>query len=65
MPGLPASSSKAKVIQAGNGESVSYSFIIPTIITAQGHIFEKYTMVSEIHDKVYLIIGIEIFMELE
>ena len=37
--GLPKFSSKAKVIQVGNGEGVNILFIIPIIITVQGHIF--------------------------
>ena len=49
MPGLPKFSSKAKVTQVGNGASANILFIIPIIIATQGHMFEIYTMVSEIH----------------
>ena len=55
--GLPKFSSKAKVIQVGNGESVNILFIIPTIKAIQGHMFEIYTMVSEICDNMDLMLG--------
>ena len=38
--GLPKFSSKAKVIQVGNGDSVNILFIIPIIITIQEYMFE-------------------------
>ena len=53
--GLSKLSSKANVFQAGNVESVNILLIIPIIITIQGHMFEIYTMVSEIHDNVDLL----------
>ena len=34
------SQTKAKVIQVGNGASINILFIIPIIITIQGHMFE-------------------------
>ena len=33
--------------------------------TIEGHIFEIYTMVSEIHDNIDLVLGIKIFFELQ
>ena len=47
--GLPNFSSKAKVIQVGNGESVNIMFSILIIITIKGHMFEIYGMVFEIY----------------
>ena len=34
-------------------------------MTIQGHIFEIYVMVSEIHDNVNLVLGVKTFMELD
>ena len=34
-------------------------------MTIQGHIFEIYAMVSEIHDNVNLVLGVKNFVELE
>ena len=56
---LPKLSSKVKVIQIGNGESVNILLIIPIIITIQGHMFEIYVMVSEIHDSVDLVFRVK------
>ena len=36
-------------IQVGNGQCVSVLFIIPVSIDVHRHIFEIYTLVSEIH----------------
>ena len=35
----------------------------PIIMT--GHMFEIYTIISEIHDSVYLVLGVKNFVELE
>ena len=40
-------------------------FIIPIMITIQGHMFEIYTMVPEIHDNVDFLLGVNNFVELE
>ena len=40
--------SKTQSIQVGNGQCVSVLFIIPVIIDVHGHMFEIYTLVSEI-----------------
>ena len=40
-------------------------FIIPVIVDKHGHIFEIYTMVSEIHENVDLVLGIKNVFELE
>ena len=40
-------------------------FVIPVIITIQDHIFEIFTLVSEIHENVDLVLGIKNCFELE
>ena len=54
-----------KRIQVGNGQCVSVLFIIPVIIEVHGHRFEIYTLVSEIHENVDLVLGIKNVFELE
>ena len=49
----------------GNGQCVSGFFIIPLIIDVHGHRFEIYTLVSEIHENVDLVLGIKNVFELE
>ena len=57
--------SKTKRIQVGNGQYVSVLFIIPVIIEIAGHRFEIYTLVSEIHNNIDLVLGIKNVFELE
>ena len=52
-------------IQVGNGQFVSVLFIIPVIIDVHGHKFEIYTLVSEIHENVDLVLGIKNVFKLE
>ena len=52
-------------IQVGNGQCVSVLFIIPVIIDVHGHRFQIYTLVSEIHENVDLVLGIKNVFELE
>ena len=52
-------------IQVGNGQYVSVFFIIPVIVEISGHRFEIYTLVSEIHDNIDLVLGIKNVVELE
>ena len=52
-------------IQAGNGWYVGVLFVIPVIMTIQNHRFEIFTLVSEIHENVDLMIGIKNLFELE
>ena len=54
-----------KRIQVGNGQSVSVLFIIPVIVDIQGHRFEIYTLVSEIHENIDLVLGIMNVFKLE
>ena len=49
----------------GNGQYVSVLFIIPVIINIHGHRFEIFTLVSEIHDNVDLVMGMKNIFELE
>ena len=43
----------------GNGQYVSVLFVIPVIIVIHGHRFEIFTLVSEIHDNVDLVMGMK------
>ena len=52
-------------IQIRNGQYVSILFIIPVIMTIQNHRFEIFTLVSEIHKNVDLVLGIKNLSELE
>ena len=56
---LPKFVSKTQRIQIGNGQHVGVLFIIPVIIEIAGHRFEIYTLVSEIHENVDLVLGIK------
>ena len=62
---LPKFSSNTQRIQVGNGQYVSVLFVIPVIIDIHGHKFEIFTLVSEIHDNVDLVIGMKNIFELE
>ena len=48
---LPQFASKTQRTQVGNGQHVSILFVIPIIVNISGHMFEIYTLVSEIHEK--------------
>ena len=52
-------------IQVGNGQFVSVLFIIPIIVDILGHRFQIYTLVSEIHENVDLVLEIKNAFELE
>ena len=52
-------------IQVVNGQCVSVLFIIPVIIDVHGHRFEIYTLLSEIHENIDLVLGIRNVFELE
>ena len=56
---------KMQRIQIGNGQYVSMFFIILVIVEIAGHRFEIYTLVSEIHDNIDLVLGIKNIFELE
>ena len=52
-------------IQVGKGQFVSVLFIIPVILDVHRHRFEIYTLVSEIHGNVDLVLGIKNVFKLE
>ena len=52
-------------IQVGNSQCVSVLFIIPVIVNIHGHRFKIYTLVSEIHENIDLVLGIKNVYELE
>ena len=62
---LPKFTSTTQRIQVGNGQYVGVLFIIPVIVDIHGHRFEIYTLVSEIHENVDLVLGIKNIFELE
>ena len=62
---IPKFSSNMQRIQVGNGQYVSVLFLIPLIIDIHGHRFEIFTLVSEIHDNVDLVVGMKNIFELE
>ena len=49
----------------GNGQYISVLFVIPMIINIHGHRFKIFTLVSEIHDNVDLVMGMKNIFELE
>ena len=55
---LPKFTSTTTRIQVGNGQYMGVLFIVPVILTIQNHRFEIFTLVSEIHENVDLVIGI-------
>ena len=62
---LPRFASKTQRIQVENGQFVSVLFIKPVITDVHGHRFEIYTLVSEIHENVDLVLGIKNGFKLE
>ena len=62
---LPKSTSHTHRIQVGNVQYVGVLFVIPVIVDIHGHRFEIYTLVSEIHENVDLVLGIKNVFELE
>ena len=62
---LPKFSSNTQRIQVGNGQYVSVLFVIPVVVDIHGHRFEIFTLVSEIHDNVDLVMGMKNIFELE
>ena len=62
---LPKFASTTQRIQVGNSQCVSILFIITVIVDIHGHRFKTYTLVSEIHENVDLVLGIKNVIELE
>ena len=62
---MPKFTSSTRRIQVGNGQYAGVLFVIPIIITIKNHRFEIFTLVSEIHENVDLVLGIKNLFELE
>ena len=62
---LPKFAATTQRIQVGNRQCISVLFIIQVIIEVHDHRFENYTLVSEIHENVDLVLGIKNVFELE
>ena len=62
---LPKFASKTQRNQVGNGQYVIVLFVIPIIVDLNNHRFEVYTLVSEIHENVDLVLGIKNSFKLE
>ena len=62
---LPKFAPTTQRIQGGNGQFVAVLFIVPVIIEVHGHPLEVFTLVSEIHDNVDLVLGMKNVYELE
>ena len=62
---MPKFTSSTGRIQVGNGQYVGVLFVIPIIITIKNHRFEIFTLVSEIHENVDLVLGIKNLFEQE
>ena len=57
--------SKTQRIQVGNGLYISVLPLIPIVIDIYDNRFEIFTLVSEIHENVDLLLGIKNIFELE
>ena len=62
---LPKFAATMQKIQVGNGQYIGILFIILVIMEIHGHRFEIYTLISEIHENVDLVLGIKNVFELE
>ena len=62
---LPKFASKTQRNQVGNGQFISALLVIAIVKDIYDHIFEIFSLVSEIHENVDLVSGIKIIFELE
>ena len=62
---LPKFASKTQRIKVGNGQYVSIRFVILIVVNISGHMFEIYTLASEIHKHIDLVLGIKNIFGLE
>ena len=62
---LPKFASNTQRIQFRNGQYVGVLFVILVIADVHGHRFEIFTLVSEIHENVDLVLGTKNIFELE
>ena len=58
-------SSTAQRIQVDNAQYIAVFFVIPVVTDIYGHRFEVFTLVSEIHENVDLVLGMKNVFELE
>ena len=61
----PKFNSTVKNLQVGNGELVATLFVIPFVFKIEKHMFEVYTLVSEIQQNMDIILGIKNMFEIE
>ena len=61
----PKFNSTIRNLQVGNGELVAALFVIPFVFKVGKHLFEIYTLVSEIQQSMDLILGVKNMFELE
>ena len=61
----PKFNSTIRNLQVGNGELVAALFVIPFVFKIGKHLFEIYTLVSEIQQNMDLILGVKNMFELE
>ena len=57
--------STVKNLQVGNGELVATLFVIPSVFKIGKHMFEVYTLVSEIQQNMDIILGVKNMFEIE
>ena len=62
---LPKFASSMQRVQVCNRQCVAILFVISVIIDVCRHRFEKFTLVSEIHDNIDLVLGMKNVFELE
>ena len=62
---MPKFASNIQRIQVGNGQYVGVLFVKPVIVDIHGQRFEIFSLVSEIHENVDLVLGIKNIFELE
>ena len=56
---LPKFASTMEGVQVDNGQCLAVLFVILVVIDVYGHGFEVFTLVSEIHDDVDLVLGMK------
>ena len=61
----PKFNSTIRNLQVGNGELVAALFVIPFVFKIGKHLFEIYTLVSEVQQSMDLILGVKNMFELE
>ena len=61
----PKFNSTVKNLQVGNGELVATFFVIPFVFKIGKHMFEVYTLVSEIQQNMDIILGVKNMFEIE